>query len=276
MLSGASSRATAEMRGGSSAIGSGTRDAPPLNASTSQGSGSPAGQGLRLIGAALPKTGTSSIALALEDLGFHPQHGEFLVMHPWDSMWADWQRGNVTPAVQAAVQRGFDATLDIPFCWLWKELLEQYPEAKVLLTIYPGGPEGWVHSLEHWVAPGWNPFPTEPLVILDKFNKPSPGMTLVSHLYLQELNCDIEKPFTAASRRACMEGYIRYQDDVRRTVPPGQLLEFNVSRGWEDLCALLGVTDCPRRPFPHVDVFEEMIGSAVASVVRGKDVFHGL
>jgi len=276
VLSGASSRAAAEVRGRSSAIDSGTRDAPPLNAGTSQGSGSPAGQGLRLIGAALPKTGTSSIALALEDLGFHPQHGEFLVLRMWDDMWVDWQRGNATPAVQAALQRGFDATLDIPFCWIYKELMERYPDAKVLLTGHPGGPEGWVRSLEEWVKPGVSPNLADPLVILDRATRASPGQTLVRRLYLQELDCDIEKPFTAASRRACKQGYIRWQDDVRRTVPPGQLLEFNVSAGWQGLCALLGAADCPRRPFPNVDVVTEAVGSAVASVLRHKDVFHGL
>eukprot|EP00665_Eupelagonemidae_sp_cell47_P000144 gene143-854_t len=44
--------------------------------------------------------------------------------------------------------------------------------------------------------------------------------------------------------------------DVRRSVPKGQLLEWDVSQGWAPLCEFLGA-DVPPEPFPHVNEADE-------------------
>jgi len=41
-------------------------------------------------------------------------------------------------------------------------------------------------------------------------------------------------------------------DEVRATVPPEQLLVYDVAEGWEPLCAFLGVP-VPDTPFPHLN-----------------------
>jgi len=48
------------------------------------------------------------------------------------------------------------------------------------------------------------------------------------------------------------EAYLGHQDEIRRTVPPGQLLEFNPKRhGWAELERFLGRPAPKDRPFPH-------------------------
>jgi hypothetical protein len=39
---------------------------------------------------------------------------------------------------------------------------------------------------------------------------------------------------------------------VKRTIPSGRLLVFDVKEGWEPLCAFLGVS-VPGTPFPRVN-----------------------
>ena len=40
----------------------------------------------------------------------------------------------------------YTATVDNPGCCVWRELMEAYPDAKVLLTLHPGGAEAWYRS----------------------------------------------------------------------------------------------------------------------------------
>ena len=40
----------------------------------------------------------------------------------------------------------YTATVDNPGCCVWRELLEVNPDAKVLLTLHPRGPEAWYES----------------------------------------------------------------------------------------------------------------------------------
>jgi hypothetical protein len=51
--------------------------------------------------------------------------------------------------------------------------------------------------------------------------------------------------------------YNRHNAEVRATVPPGRLLDFQVQQGWEPLCEFLRVP-VPDSPFPKVNSREEM------------------
>ena len=46
--------------------------------------------------------------------------------------------------------------------------------------------------------------------------------------------------------------YTDWIEDVKRTVPPDQLLVFNVKEGWEPLCNFVGVL-VPDTPFPRLN-----------------------
>eukprot|EP00547_Thalassionema_nitzschioides_P015997 CAMPEP_0194253606 /NCGR_PEP_ID=MMETSP0158-20130606/30218_1 /TAXON_ID=33649 /ORGANISM="Thalassionema nitzschioides, Strain L26-B" /LENGTH=91 /DNA_ID=CAMNT_0038991359 /DNA_START=137 /DNA_END=412 /DNA_ORIENTATION=+ len=44
---------------------------------------------------------------------------------------------------------GYNATLDMPQCFFIEEILAQYPQAKVLLTLW-SDPEAWHRSASRW------------------------------------------------------------------------------------------------------------------------------
>ncbi|CAF5135466.1 unnamed protein product, partial [Rotaria sp. Silwood1] len=90
---------------------------------------------LRVIGAGLPRTGTSSLKTALEILGFGPCHhmtellkkpeqGE-IFLRIFDGYEADFRE----------LLKGYRSSVDVPTALFYKELHQLYPQAKLILTI---------------------------------------------------------------------------------------------------------------------------------------------
>ena len=59
-----------------------------------------------------------------------------------------------------------------------------------------------------------------------------------------------------------MEVFERWNEEVKRSVPPERLLVYEVKEGWEPLCAFLGVEAPADQAFPHLndgETFRKMI-----------------
>ena len=112
---------------------------------------------LRLIGAGLPRTATTTQLFALEQLGYGPCY------HMRDLL-ADLERG--LPLWEGAADGSPDwertfgdahSAVDWPSARYYTELMEQYPQAKVLLSVRDS--EDWVRSMRKTVAgEGFWPF----------------------------------------------------------------------------------------------------------------------
>ena len=61
-----------------------------------------------------------------------------------------------------------------------------------------------------------------------------------------------------AGEEAAVQFYEEHVREVRRTVPPHQLLVFNVKQGWRPLCQFLEVPE-PVTPFPRVNDTSSML-----------------
>lgn len=89
---------------------------------------------LNVIGAGFGRTGTTSLKVALEHLGFGPCfHMYELLAKP--ELMDDWIRladGETVPWDQ--VFAGYSSTVDWPGTSYWRELVDAHPEAKVILT----------------------------------------------------------------------------------------------------------------------------------------------
>lgn len=91
---------------------------------------------LRVVGAGLPRTGTSSLRQALERLlGGRCYHMSVIPGHPFD-LGAGWNRPLVgdTPDWNQLLE-GYIATVDWPASMFWRELSEANPDALVLLSM---------------------------------------------------------------------------------------------------------------------------------------------
>ncbi|RYG62649.1 sulfotransferase family protein, partial [archaeon] len=101
---------------------------------------------LKVIGAGWGRTGTMSLKRALEILGYPCYHMIENMKHNHNDFWirvADGKEYHFNevfdlPDVQ------FTATVDYPGAGYWRELLETYPNAKIILT--KREPEKWYES----------------------------------------------------------------------------------------------------------------------------------
>jgi hypothetical protein len=139
------------------------------------------GMGLELRGAGLGRTGTLSLKLALERLGFGPcYHGK-----------PDW----------TTIFDGYLATVDYPGCTFWRELIEFYPSAKVLLT--GRDPEEWFDS-------------TQQTIFCDEYNKPFTQSSLREFF---EKTVFATFDYRIHDRDFLTGAFLRHYDEVQQLMP---------------------------------------------------------
>jgi hypothetical protein len=99
---------------------------------------------LEVIGAGFGRTGTMSLKVALEELGFGPcYHMREVFEHPEHiELWGAAIQGK--PVDWEQIFGNYRATVDWPGCTFYNELLERNPDAKVILTVRD--PQRWYES----------------------------------------------------------------------------------------------------------------------------------
>ncbi len=99
---------------------------------------------LNVIGAGIGRTGTQSLKFALEQLGAGPCHHMIEVFrHP--EQFALWEQVfDERPLDWEEVFAGYRSSCDAPSVFVYRELAEHYPSAKVILTTRD--PESWWRS----------------------------------------------------------------------------------------------------------------------------------
>jgi Sulfotransferase domain len=190
--------------------------------------------GLRIIGAGFGRTGTLSTKTALEELGFGPCYHmvETFRIPGATELWEAVVSGE--PIAWSTIFDGYQATVDWPGCTFYKELMQTYPDAKVLLTVRD--PERWYESVTNTIYRAPNGVSAD-----------NPHARMLSALVWEgTFNGKFEdKDYAIAV-------FNRHNDEVRQYVPAEKLLVYNVKEGWEPLCAFLGVA-VPDKPFPHLN-----------------------
>ena len=105
--------------------------------------------GLKVIGAGFGRTGTHSLKIALEMLGFAPcYHMVEVFTHAGHSeAWEEAARSG-KPEWHALLEP-YKAAVDWPSSYFWRDLVKAYPEAKVILT--ERDPESWYKSITNTI-----------------------------------------------------------------------------------------------------------------------------
>jgi len=198
---------------------------------------------LKVIGAGFSRTGTLSMKSALEHLGFAPcYHGaEAVLPRPGFNdghldAWHDHYVGGMAMDWQWLL-KGYQASVDIPTCLHYRELMQTFPDAVVVLTTRD--PDEWFDSWQAlWSA-------------IDEVR--DPGRIVRFHKFLPLLDAIVERHLGGKIERASSIAFFnRHNDAVRRDVPADRLLECKVTEGWAPLCGFLGV-DIPDSPFPRLN-----------------------
>jgi hypothetical protein len=208
---------------------------------------------LKIIGAGLGRTGTLSLKLALEQLGFGPcYHMVEVMLHPEaTALWINAADGNPD---WEAIFNGYVATVDYPGCGFWRQLADFYPDAKVLLTVRD--PEEWFESTQ---------------------------ATIFSPESVKRLGATPMAPFFQKTawrafgdrihdRQFMVDHFKRHNEEVQSSVPADRLLVYEVKQGWEPLCRSLNVP-VPPTPFPRRNSREEMSAMMASHRTEGSGAF---
>jgi hypothetical protein len=204
---------------------------------------------LSIIGSGFGRTGTMSLKLALEQLGFGPcHHMEEVMGHPETvPQWCAAARGE--PLDWEEVYRGYGSTVDWPGAHYWLELLERYPDARVIHTVRPA--EAWWTSFSETIG----------TILADAAGQDDGPQSLT-----EMAHAIVAATFgsTLDDKAAALRAFEQRTADVRAAVAPDRLLVFEVRDGWGPLCEFLGVP-APDSPFPRTNdtaAFWETFGDA--------------
>lgn len=219
---------------------------------------------LKVIGAGIGRTGTESLKLALEELGFGKCYHMFeLVKRPDDL--AAWEKlENDIPIDPEKLFEGYASAVDFPAFFYYKDFLKYFPDAKVILTVRD--PDRWYQSAAKTI---FRPVPNLLFILARIFGIFSKKARKFPAIYDYIQRVGHEKLFEGkiTDPEHCKAVFNAWNEAVKRNVPPAQLLVFEVKQGWEPLCEFLNVP-IPDRPFPHSnkgESFQKNAGSKVLS-----------
>jgi hypothetical protein len=190
---------------------------------------------LSVIGAGFGRTGTHTLNLALEQLGFGPcHHMEDLMAHPEQK--ALFRAAGRGEAVDwDAAYAGYKSAVDWPTAYFWRELAAHFPQAKVILTVRNS--EEWYKSARATI------FNT----MGDSSDPETFGVAVIrTKIFSDRLDDETH----------VIEVLETHNAEVIEAIEPSRLLVYQVADGWPRLCSFLGVP-VPAEPFPHSNTTDE-------------------
>jgi len=211
---------------------------------------------MQVLALGMSRTGTASMQMALQILGYNETyHGFALLANFRDAeMWLEALDAKYNPqnGLKPFGRAEWDqllghcaAVCDMPCAVFGPELVDAYPEAKVVLV--ERDIESWYKSFRDSIClPVFNPFVKTMMRLDTKFL----GKTLAL------LNVILKGRFNttdlASLDKNARAGYRAHYKEIRDATPKDRLLDFKLAQGWEPLCKFLGkpIPDCP---FPRVN-----------------------
>lgn len=200
---------------------------------------------IKVIGAGLGRTGTHSLAAALDKLGFGPCYTIF-DMKKHHAIWQSALDGQ--PINWIDLFNNFQSTMEWPAVLFLQDLVNVFPEAKVVLTLRNA--ESWYASAASTIFPSLEATAQHPDPEIRK--RASLSRKIVLHKQFNGEYWDKAKTINV---------YQNHIQTVTSLIPKDNLLCFDVKSGWQPLCSFLGV-DVPSEPFPRVNTEAEMLASA--------------
>jgi hypothetical protein len=196
---------------------------------------------MHVIGAGVGRTGTYSLKLAINRLGFGPCHHmeEVLLDMPLHvPMWnaalegrADWK----------SIYDGYASAVDWPTARFYRELNKAYPTARFILTTR--SPESWADSFGGTIYE-----------LIGRIDEAPPEQRNWLEMVIEIIE---QTGFPLGlDRDELMRRFTAHCEAVQAEIPADRLLVFEVRQGWGPLCEFLGSPE-PDEPFPRTNHREE-------------------
>ncbi len=200
---------------------------------------------LEIIGAGFGRTGTNSLKLALEHLGFGPCHHMFEVRdHP--ELLPDWQAATRGETVDwDMVFQGYRSQVDWPGARYWRELARHFPEARVILSVRD--PDAWFDSVQTTIAP----------FVAARGSHSSPHLNAIAEMGYEAIVVQVFDD-RMSERDYATRIFREHIAAVQSEIAAHRLLTFDVGDGWQPLCDFLEV-EVPEIPFPKTNSSREFV-----------------
>ena len=192
---------------------------------------------IQVIGVGIGRTGTYSLKLAINRLGYGPCHHmeEVIQNMPvqvplWSAALSgspDWQK----------IYEGYESAVDWPTAGFFRELVKVYPSAKFVLT--HRDPQNWADSFGSTIyklLAGRDQAPPEMKDWLDM---------VAGVIAKTGFPDDLE-------REDLVKAFMNHNEAIKETIPADQLLVYEVKEGWGPLCNFLNVPE-PDEAFPKTN-----------------------
>jgi len=196
---------------------------------------------MQIIGAGVGRTGTYSLKLAINQLQFGPCHHMDEVLHNMAVQVPLWSAAVAGSPDWSKIYNEYKSAVDWPTACFFRELVKEFPSAKFVLT--QRDPERWADSFGgtiYKLLAGRDEAPQEMKAWLDMA-----GDVIAKSGFPLGLDRD-----------ALINAFVAHNDAVKETIPPSQLLVFEVKQGWEPLCEFLDAP-VPAEAFPRTNHREE-------------------
>jgi hypothetical protein len=226
--------------------------------------------GLKVIAAGLPRCATSSLQSALEnDLDFGPcMHMAYVLPHT-NLLKRCFEAENETDKAKRQkilheLFDGYAATADFPGMCFADDLMEMYPDAKVILNTRNSA-QTWLSSISGTI----------------QFFSQTPYLVTCYLMSTDYWHWKIHQAAKALWKRRfgfgdgkdgilVLETYDAHNNWVREAAKRNgnSILEWQPEQGWEPLCAFLG-KPVPEKPFPRLNDVKAIRTIKMILVVRG-------
>ena len=196
---------------------------------------------MKVIGTGVGRTGTMSLRVALQQLGFGPCYHMEVVTQDMPLRVPHWNAALEGNPDWAATFDGFPSAVDWPVATFYKEMYEAFPDAKFVLT--HRSPESWVESFGETIYTSLAGAEHAPDAVQDWLAMAT-GVISRAGFPL------------GMSPEELAEAFNAHNEAVKSAIPAESLLVFQVKEGWGPLCEFLGVP-VPEGDFPRTNNREE-------------------
>ena len=211
---------------------------------------------MQVLSLGMPRTGTVSMQAALETLGCRPTYHGFTSLYNLEHLpiWTAAFEAKYHNNGKSFTREDWDqllgdygAVTDSPCICFAEELINAYPDAKVVLV--ERDVDAWYPSFEGLINEYYLPIHR----ILQYLDPQLIGPQARMWAYVFK---DRKGFYRAGNKKELQQNaktiYKEHYEHVRRVCPKERLLEFDLKEGWDPLCAFLG-KEKPAVPFPRLN-----------------------
>ena len=218
---------------------------------------------LQVIGTGFGRTGTHSLKLALEELGFGKCFHMYDLIEVSPEKVVYFEKAEKGENVNwDELFEGYHSAVDFPVIRYYKQVMAAYPDAKIIHTTREA--ESWYRSFSATIL--WASRPSVGRILKMMIRMPFSSKVRKKLRVFKYNGAMISKIIgkDLKDKQAAIAAFNRHNEEVLATVSRDRMLIYDVKNGWEPLCRFLNVP-IPSTSFPKTNTTEEFVKNVARS-----------